>query len=714
MANSSNYYDEDSVREEVESPEVLEPSAFEQKMLERVNADFEAAEEYMRPLHEKCVIIYSWYHNAGRYVDLKKENQFPTTFFQEQIDTFASTMLDKLFYKDRPCTLIPVPKTNKPDADVKQDMLQWQDYKDKIRTKMEVFLRDCGQYRFCVAQVDYREKYKRRVVGVDVPVPAIDPNTGEPIMLPDGNLLPSLDPAGQPLMRNELQVINVPEYIGPTVKRIDPTNLFFTEEKKTVDDEHPIMLRIPCSLKYFRDQPYFFNTDRIKEIVKQLPSGDDGRGGHGTSHEQNYSNDKKTIHGMNPTKKTRKREYDYIEWHGRVDKKALYEFLIAEYEGDEDKAESREQMMVELPLIEENEDCQVICGVVEGVVVVRVEETPFEIDTPNIVIGIIQPDEDNLIGTSLGDKLQAVAQGLDVLMGIAIENFKQSVNAGHVINKNALISGSSTIVNTPGFVLETNTDVNAAHKRVEQPRVSPDIYQYQELFKQMGRDASGMANILGGKGEPGAETLGEAEIVSGMASLKVSSYLKSFEDTFIEPLYSMRNEINVQFLDEEYVYGIIGEGAIDWRTASPSQIRTPVNFLCESSTRETNRHLITQQILQLAKLIPIAAAQGIPTRFDKLLQQLVEQGFSWSTERAQDIWPTLKLEKDENDSVDQMMIDTMIGEVTIRRMMTAMGMMGGGMAPQGGMGGPSKEPRSESEATQGLAQSSRTQVGRTI
>lgn len=708
----SGYYSEDSVREQY--PEVIEPASFEKQILERVNADFDAAKEYMKPLHEKCVTVYGWYHNAGRYVDLKQQSQFPTAFFQEQIDTFAASMMDKLFYKDKPCTLIPVPETNKPDAEVKQAMLQWQDYKDKIRTKMEVLLRDCGMYRFCVAQVDYKEKYNRRIVGVDVPVPATDPVTQEPILLPNGEFLPSIDENGQPITRNETRVVDVPEYIGPTVKRVDPTNVFFTEEKRTVDDEHPIMLRIPCSLKYFREQPYFFNASRIKDLVEQLSAGTEGADGHSTSPDHNYTNDKKEQHGLSPTNKTRKREYDYIEWHGRVDKKELYEYLIATYEDDPDKAELRQQMIIELPLLKKHEDCQAICGVVEGVVVVRLEETPFEIDTPNIVIGIIQPDEDNLIGTSLGDKLQAIQQGLDVLMGVAIENFKQSVNAGHVINKKALLTGASCMVNTPGFILETNTDVRAAHKRVEQPRVSPDIYQYQELLKQMGRDASGFANILGGKGEPGAETLGEAEIVTGMASLKVGSYLKSFEDTFVEPLYSMRNEVNIQFLDEDYIYGIIGEGAVDWRTASPAQIRAPVNFLCESSTRETNRHLITQQILQLGKLIPVATSQGIPTRFDKLLQQLVEQGFSWSTERAQEIWPTLKLEKEEDAAIDKMMMDTMIGEVAMRRMMTAMGIVGGGAAPPGGTGGPSKEPRTESEATQGLAQSNRTQTGRTF
>ncbi|MHC4622001.1 MAG: hypothetical protein ACYTEQ_30035, partial [Planctomycetota bacterium] len=164
----------------------------------------------------------------------------------------------------------------------------------------------------------------------------------------------------------------------------------------------------------------------------------------------------------------------------------------------------------------------------------------------------------------------------------------------------------------------------------------------------------------------------ESQIAAAQAQVGMTSYLRSFEQSLIIPLYEMRNQINMQMLDAPYVYGIIGQGAIDWRQAEPAQIRANVDFICEGSERETNRIVITQQILQLAKVAPLAERMGIPVRYDKLFEGLCEQGFSWSKDKIQDIFPSLKLEKEGVD-IDRMLLQTML-----LRLALGGGMMGAG------------------------------------
>ena len=223
-------------------------------MLKRVNDDRAAAEKFMRAFHDECKDRYTMYYSARNYEDLKTKNRFPDPFFQDQIDKFVSWNMEKLFYKGKPCTVTGVEEEDKEDAEAKQAMIAWQDYKDDVEHKTELMLRDCAMYRLCVGQIDYVEIRKRRVVGVEQPV--LD-EMGQPM----------LDEMGQPVLVSKAVPQEIVTYKGPSVKRVDPLDLFITQEKSEVDDEHPIMLRSRRSMAYFKSKPYFRNQDRLKDLA---------------------------------------------------------------------------------------------------------------------------------------------------------------------------------------------------------------------------------------------------------------------------------------------------------------------------------------------------------------------------------------------------------------------------------------------------------------
>lgn len=657
--------------------------SYPERMLKKCQADFANAKTFLNKFHTICVAAYEWYHNAQQYDSLKVKSRFPVPFFQQQIDTFAAYILDKLFYKNRPCTVVGREDTDKGDASAKQDMMAYQDDQDRIYHKLDLFARDCAMYRVGIAQVDYENRTERRLVGSEEPILMAD-EYGEP--------QPVLDPLTQePATRSRVVAEDVPIYRGAKVKRVDPLDFFITQDKENMSDGYPVMIRSRKPLEDFKD-PIYINYDKLKTQHRGV--AEDGLSIH----------NKRMVHGLEPEQTAHKRNSEYIEWQGEVNKFDLYEYL--------GKPTEMEIEGVPTVLVGPDDKTTAIFGWV-GEVLVRIEETPFETKRPNVIVGIIQGDEGELIGTSLADKLGAVTQGMEVLMGILLENFKQTVNAGHIIKKNALVKGSSTLVNEPGWVLETNEDVNNVHKRIDQQRVAPDIYQLlQDYFPQMGQDASGLQNILSGTGEPSVDTLGENEMVAATASMRMNSYLRTFETTFVEPLYQLRNQINMQFLNNPYIYKVIGENAIEWRTIEPGQIRANVDFVCESSSRETNRLVITQQFIQTMKMMPGVKETGFPVRVDKMLGDLMERGFSMSADKINEYLPSLKLEEAGMD-IDQLLIDNMLFHL---RMQGPMGLMVGANGPPGGntpMGGPSPQPRNEGEARQSLRGSNQTQPGRT-
>jgi hypothetical protein len=297
-------------------------------------------------------------------------------------------------------------------------------------------------------------------------------------------------------------------------------------------------------------------------------------------------------------------------------------------------------------------------------------------------------------------------------MGMYLENFKQSVNAMNVMKKSAILNYGSAKANKPGQTFETNEDVDKVFRRIDPSIVAPDLKIFDEVLAQMGRDATRLSNIVGGRGEPAAETLGEAEIAANQSSKGLTDYLQVIEDTFVQPVYDMRNQINMQFLDQEEVFMIVGESAGEWRTATPGQIRANVDFRCLSSGNENNKLVVTQQMINALDKAPLVQSMGFPVRADKMYGTLLEQGFGMSVDQVEELLPSLKAEKgsDEQESVDinNMLVQNMLIEIKLKGAMALAGAQGG--VPGGSTPGPDAEPTTEGDAAQGLSEQSRTKV----
>ena len=660
----------------VPEPLVEQQPPFVLKMVETVVSDFEASKRYLQRFHDKCAEMDGLYHNAQKYESLKKDSLFPMPLMQEAVDQLTADIRDKLFYSNRPATVVPLSDADQGDADAKQAMIAYQDYKDGIFEKMGLFIKDASLKRCCVSQVDYCEETIPRWVEVDVTAPAVD-EFGQPMVDPASGM-PMVDELGQPAQvptgEKKWQKIDQIIFKGAKVKRVDPRNLFFSQDKQAVEDEWPIMVRSKESLHHFMSKPYYINQ---AELIQAQKEGVTNKGVSADIENRLLDPDKNEYDS--------KKEFEYIEWQGMVNQIELFTHLG--YPEDQ------------IATIKPYARCHAIIGVVNQKTMVRCEYDPVQIGRPNIIIGVMNAEGESLFGNGLATKIEAIVKGSEVLLGILLENFKQSVNAMWVINKNAIIDGK-TYINKAGTMFETLGNPKDVIQRVEQPAVAKDIYLLLDMFKQMSQDASGQQEITKGQGDPAAATFGEANIVAQTASLRMRDYLKTFEVTFIQPLYQMRNQIDANFIDTEYAYSVIGESGLEWVQIDPAQIRAGVDFICEASTRETNRAVLVQQILQLIQLAPVAMQMGQPIRIDKMIQQLCETGFSWSRQKTEEILPLLKVERQGLVDIDAMLVqNAMLGMA----MQTVQGVMGvTGQVPQG---------KSETDTNQSLQKRGQPQVG---
>lgn len=647
--------------------DTIPSNPFEGEMVERVKKDFNEAEQWLRPLHRFCVQAFEGYHNARTYEDLRKKNKFPVPVIQTLVDQYVAHVTDKLFYANRPCTVVGVEEDDKADAEVKQEMIAFQDRKDGMTTKLVKAIRDSALYPYTVAQVNYVEKIQKKWQQVPVQQPI------------EQGLMDRLRGAPQQFTTTmEWQHVPTVVYQGPEVKRVDPTDCFFGPDKTEIGDDFPIMIRTKQAKSFFKSQDYFFNQDQIKDI----PAGP-------VSDRMEEDVMKRDFLNVSPTSANSLKMHEYIEWQGYVDAAKLYEYLEQDVEG-----------------LEPDEEAFVICGVVDGITVVRLQEDPLQLGRPNVIVGWAMPEEDEFFGGSMTDRVMAVHLGSQSAMGMLLENLKQSVNAMWIINTSKLKKGNP-LVNKAGHILETNDDVNNVAKRVEQPAVARDLYLLIGMLQQMGQDTANMQDTIQGKSEPGSETLGETTILANQAELGLRNSLRCFEATFIEPLYELRNEINANFLDKEYVFNVIGDGVVNWRSIQPEQIRARVDFVSESSTREANKAVMGQQLLQLMELAPLAAGMGQPVRADLMMQKWLQVMGSMREAETLQFFPLVQMEKLQGIDANQLMVEMAMAKQQNELAAAAPQPIAGEQGPPGER----PQPTSEAGAVESANAQNQTDVG---
>ena len=611
--------------QETEAPQ--DPILFEERMMRRVLDEEKEGEQYLLPYHNWCKEMHRYYYNAQNYDDLKEKNLFPSTAIQEDVDQFVADARDKLFYANRPCTIYGREDDDKADAEAKQNMIAYQDDEIGAFDIIGEALKDVALYRICAYQVEYDEDVSKEWESYEEIVPMTYEDGS--IMVDNlGRQVPMIDPnTGQPVIDSGWRIVDVPAYKGAVVHRIDPLNLLWGQDKKSIDDEHPVMVRGNLSKKDMKKR-YFMqeNVQRLQETGEE-------------SQFEDPTWEKKNLTGENASLIASKKGTKYIEWQGYANKLEVYKYMLKTNQVLE---EEFEEFSLNMSIIEPDEECWTICGVANNTTIIQLREKPFKkIKRSNIVLGNMAPGENSMIGDSLSRKIEAVQKAEQSAYGMLIENLKQSVDAFWIINKSAIVQlQGQAKVNKAGGILWTNENIRDVAMRVEQPSVSPDIYNFISLLSANRKNQGGLQDSVMGKGDPNAETLGEARQVLSYASLRMRDYLKTFEDSFVRKLYEMRNDINTEFLTEDYVYRVLGEQGLEWKQISPQSIRTPVDFVCESATRETNRSVIIQQMLQLIEVSSQLAESGFPARIDLMIADLAETGFAVSQDKIKQYFPT--------------------------------------------------------------------------
>jgi hypothetical protein len=182
-------------------------------------------------------------------------------------------------------------------------------------------------------------------------------------------------------------------------------------------------------------------------------------------------------------------------------------------------------------------------------------------------------------------------------------------------------------------------------------------------------------------------------------------------------LYEMRNIINSELIDKEFAFQVIGDKAQQWRTMDPATVKTNVDFVCESASRETNRAVQMQQWLGFLKIAPQLQTLGFPVRADIAAKLALENGFSVPQQTILQLLPTLKMEIDNNIDLGQMLAGNALLQFGMQGEMLANpgAFAEPGKSGETNKGGPEiTQPLTEQDATQSAQQEAQPNVNQPV
>lgn len=630
-------------------------NVFETELLDRVKRDFDRAERF-RGIRQRQVMDHDRQYNNARYFsEWRLRKDFPLPIARQLVDQLRAQLCDKLFFTGRPVEIKGREDTDKKDADAKQAFNDWQDDEDAILEKLSQAIVDCAVRRFAVATVDYLKTERmewHEKDGVSVKVPVTD-------------------------------------YVGAVVNMLDPQDVYFGPDKRQIDDPFPIMVKVEKTIEYFSSRPFFHNQHLIIEKVGPAPSRQSDQ----------FKNDMVD----NPESKSASIQgHTYIEWHGMVNKRDLYNY--------ENQWAATGEDIKPLEDVKPNELTWAIVGVVDQATVVRANEAPLGIDRPSIVIGCLDMDGGVFRPVSIMDKVFPICRAADTACGQMIENIASNVDSAWIINKEALVN-KSPLVNKRGFILEANRAPSEVALRLDQIPQTDALTRLIAMYYSMAREAASLPQITLGEGDVNTETLGESAIAEGHGKLGLNYYLSNFVNTFVVPLYEMRNQINMEMIDFPFAFQIIGEQAKEWRIDT-KQVRANVNFVCESATREANRAVLIQQMMGLLKLAPDSIGAGFPVRVDRIIEMISEVGMSLTREQVENLLPTIKAERDTKLEINKLLAQTAFLKMGLD--LETM-VMAGSNPPTPAAGGPDiQQPLTEGDAIQSVNQQNQVNVHKPV
>lgn len=527
------------------------PKARDKLIIERVLNDFETFSDALRDKHKHFSDFLKHYHNVVQKKRKQGQANVPAPLAAETVDTVHADIVDKTIGSDGLLVdITPGEATDIQHAEASKDLIQHQLYVEEAETVWGQLVKTCLQLGTAPAKVSYVERYKTFT-------------ERQPVIDMFGNRV------GFERVRSEKLV-----YKGPAITPVDIFDFFPHPDMVELDDDVPIIHRFIATPEHIKErarQGLYKNT-RYVDFEKKISQLDDG--------DHAEKRERRELAGIKYHAATRLGVECY-EWQGMYD-------------------------------LHEN-DIRVNCVfvVTSDGVLLRADELPYDDQEKTYICPRINRTAGEFWGVGLIEKQHPMIHGLNALNNTLLDALYQAVHKKRLIDSKG-IPNKAELVNRQGQIIRiqrrgAGEPLDNYYRELDVGRVAPDVWQAMGMYQDWASKASGVADFMKGYLPSKVQSATAIQTTSSQASAKFRLLLKEIENTGSIPICKRMQKINLQFFDQAEVVRVIGRRGLHWRTINPEDIAGEVHFVALGSTREIDKGVNIQQLMQT-----IQVASGSP------------------------------------------------------------------------------------------------------
>lgn len=565
----------------------LYPSSVEDhsRMLNAVLEEFAAADDARRPLQTRWERYYKLYRS---YV-VRKDGDWHSKVFWPLVFYIIESIIPKLVAQ------LPVfrveglePEDDEP-AKVMEKVLEWAARRSKLYLELVKVYKSALKYGTGIAKVRHVRitkkivKMEEQVEQQTMPMPVMDPDTGQPLMGLDGNPLTEDMDMGEEIGTGVMERMEEERvvYEGPVAEYIDIFNFWPAPEATSVEDARFVIQRS------FRDEHYVnkMMDDGIWRIPPGMELGD--------------------------------------LWSGETDtlQKLREETKSAQSDPTRKLAEVWERWT----------DTAVIV-VLNRRAVVRVDENPYEHGSKPFVRIVDYLQEGEFWGVGEIEPMEGMQDVTNALWNQRIDNVRLVLNRMFAFDPDNVWDMGDLKTRPGGGIRVRAKDVNPRDviSWIDTPDVTGSIYTEVAEVERMTEKISAVNAYTGGGSDAAQynQTATGASIITEQGNSRFALKVDVAEMTGLTPLAEMYGSILQQFMPEEMSLRVLNEdGQKEWLAVTAESLQGGFDYAIEARSSTVTESVRKEQSMNLLQTFSqiINPTTGMPLiNLDALAQDVLD------------------------------------------------------------------------------------------
>lgn len=238
-------------------------------------------------------------------------------------------------------------------------------------------------------------------------------------------------------------------------------------------------------------------------------------------------------------------------------------------------------------------------------IVIRVAPSPLRDGTSVWLAGKIMNVPGQFYGHSLVQKNKPQVHVAEVALNMVLQNLATAVNRMKIIDPSQVMNPQSfdDAPNGNIFVKPNHRGLDNVVKTLDPVSVAQDGFRMMDWGQSRADAVSSNMDLKSGRVSGGERTATASNLAFTQASVRFKHMLGWFGESYLLPAVEKMTAYNRDYLDQEYVFRIVGQAGIAWKPVSQQDLAVNVEWVFLGPTRDENEAMQISQLENMLKIV---------------------------------------------------------------------------------------------------------------